>query len=358
MRNLRTFTVFASLAVGSATSALAGAGVVTTTVTPLQGNVTYSAPASGKIAALNTYVGYTVTVGSDPTNTNTINNVYFTGTTAATDPAELATFSSSVGITCTLDSTQTAVNCPIGQLRPGDTVSFVLFFNGPLQVINSVADAAGSDSLGFSGTTYYAEGTGGLQSPPQNSTVPWSTSPVLLGTINPDNVKSGVPKNGATLFTGNGGIPTSGNKSAMVSVVPTVTNLPYTTADLTVTRELAASAGDCQTQGHFVECPTYTVTIPGTFSASSPLTNTYRIDSSSLKMPANKILNSVLISYSGDGGATFAPVGACTNGAPNTNGVPCILSSQCYKNNVQPADLAGDCEWILINTRNGLTKFY
>jgi len=150
----------------------------------------------------------------------------------------------------------------------------------------------------------------------------------------------------------------------MLAGIPALTGTQTSaTADLQITRALDTdTSGDgpnCLSQGHFKECPTYAVTIPDTtFASTSPLTTTYRIDASSLKMVPNKILNSVLISYSSDGGATFTTVQACTNGAPTGTGVPCILSSQCFKNNVQPADLAGDCEWILINTKNGLTKFF
>ena len=112
----------------------------------------------------------------------------------------------------------------------------------------------------------YAERLGGPNSPPQNSILDVDAPPVLLGTANPDRVKSGVPKSGASLYTGlTGGIPTSSNKSTMLAVIPTLT-AASTTADLVITRvtdDAEQRRRDCITQGHFRECPTFDVTIPG-----------------------------------------------------------------------------------------------
>ena len=75
-------------------------------------------------------------------------------------------------------------------------------------------------------------------------------------------------------------------------------------------------------------------------------------------MSTAKILNSVQISYTANGSTTSTNVEACTNGTINGNGVPCILSAQCYKRSTSgwTADLDGDCEWILINGENGTLK--
>ncbi|HKX41702.1 MAG TPA: hypothetical protein VJO99_11125, partial [Burkholderiaceae bacterium] len=87
-------------ALGTGTSAFAGTGTFTTTVTPLTTNVTYSTPAAGKVPPLNTVVGYTVAIASDPTNTNNTNHIVFIGTTTVTDAAEAAEFGSADGATC------------------------------------------------------------------------------------------------------------------------------------------------------------------------------------------------------------------------------------------------------------------
>jgi hypothetical protein len=223
-------------------------------------------------------------------------------------------------------------------------------------MVNGTADADGSDFINVNMHVLYAEGTNVGNSQPQNSNQDIPAPAVLLGTSNPDRIKSGVPKNGASLYTGSAGIPTPTNKSTLLAAIPPLSG-SFTTADLEISRELDTALGECLNQGHFKECPTYKVTIPATtFSPGAPLTTTYRIDASSLKMSASKILNSVLITYTG-GSFTDEPVHACTNGTVTGTGLPCVLSKQCYKNNAQPASLAGDCEWILINTENGLTKF-
>ena len=103
---------------------------------------------------------------------------------------------------------------------------------------------------------------------------------------------------------------------------------------------------------------------------AEPLTFTYRIDASNLKMPPSKLLNSVSIKYSGKKydtvtGAELAPPWentdvpkVCVNNQPSKDGLPCVLNSRCYKKNETGgiADLQDDCEWILINTGNGLLK--
>ena len=86
-------------------------------------------------------------------------------------------------------------------------------------------------------------------------------------------------------------------------------------------------------------------------------------------MSPAKVLNSVVLSYTGGPVdiLTGLPryqnttVNACVNGSVNTApnaGLPCILSSQCYKRSTPgwTLDLDGDCEWTLINSENGTLK--
>lgn len=345
--------------------AMAGAGQINTTVVTVTPNVTYSAAASGTTPALKTLIIYTVSVSSDPANTNTINNVRFTGTATATaGTSEPVVFDSAVGASCvTTNAQQSAIECAIGQLRAGQTYpTFTLFFRGPAKATTLPDGVDGqcstTDCVSFAGTTFYAEGTGGLDtSVPQNSTVAWSASAnVTLGTSNPTRVKSGLGQAGGKLFTGGGGVPTSINKLAMVSDVPALSTTTYTTADLLITKQLATdTSGTCGNAGNLNECPTFSVNIPGDFPVAPYLTNTYRVDATNLRKSGSQVLNNALIYYRSTESGPETLVNACTNGAPAGNGIPCVLDKKCYKKNVG-GGLGEDCEWVLINNKNGFTR--
>lgn len=355
MCNLRIAILLASMSCGVASSAFAGAGTLSATMTRLADNVTYSIASP----AMPTYVGFTI--GLSNSGGNTINNISFTVKARATDTAETVALFSGLPAGCNPNpSDASEFTCTVGQLQAGQSIaSFTVFYKAPVKVLNNQYDDPGTDFVDLHLQVVYAERFGGVpSSPPQNSVADFDTATansVEIGTNNPTRVKSGVPKNQTvSLYTGTAGIPTSTNKSTMLASIPALGAV--TTADLSI--DPASDPSGCLTQGHFTQCPTYSVTIPGTLLPY--LTTTYRIDASNLQMAPNKILNGTLILYTG-GTFVDTPVGACTNGQPNTGsleGLPCVLSKQCYKNNAQPADLAGDCEWILINTKNGLTKFF
>ena len=76
--------------------ARAGAGQVTTVVTPLSPNVSYGIAATLTTPALKTWVGYRVEIAN--AGGNTINAIRFTGSTLVTDGAEQALFSSVEGV--------------------------------------------------------------------------------------------------------------------------------------------------------------------------------------------------------------------------------------------------------------------
>src|SRR5580765_7415888 len=120
------------LGLAFASVAVAGAGLVTTAVTPLSGNVTYSIPATTN--PLVTYIGYTVAIANG--GGNTVNNIVFTAQTAVTNTAEAATFSSADGATCaTTNAAKTAISCSIGQLKAGKAFpTFAVFFLAPAKV--------------------------------------------------------------------------------------------------------------------------------------------------------------------------------------------------------------------------------
>src|SRR5690349_15725540 len=159
---------FFALAVHS--SALAGAGIITTTVTPLTNSVTYSSTATTvpPRPALVTFVGYTVTVTNG--GGNTINNIVFTGAATVTDTDEKAVFSSAEGASCTTtNADHTAVQCTIGQLTAGRSFpTFALFFTAPAKDTatplpnGDSAHCDTTDCVHFNGATIYAEGTGGV----------------------------------------------------------------------------------------------------------------------------------------------------------------------------------------------------
>lgn len=354
MGHSNSLAILVALTVGGVTSAFAGAGIVSTTVAPVGTNVTYSKLAAGKTPALNTYVGYTVSIGSDASNTNTINNVVFTATTSVTDGDEAAEFSSVEGASCAVAANPAgspvnarSISCAIGQLRAGQSYPpFVVFFKAP---VKDTATPTTPDNIRFSGITYYAEGTGGLQSPPQNSTVPWSAADVLLGTPNPVLIKSAVQKSGGTLFTGDGVSTGSNPFTTAVTVPPAVT---YSKAQI----DVSPNAVNCT---NFSSCYQAQVSVldpttgsPATFSPY--LTVVLRQDAATI-VKGTKI-ESVTLVYT-DAGSTEHIVGLCASPTtPRTDGIPCIANRVYYKNkgvSGWTTDLDGDFEWTLININNG-----
>lgn len=351
MRNLKSAVVFAASMFGIATSALAGAGVITTTVTPLSGNVTYSIPGATSPPRLDTFVGYTVSISND--GGNTINNIRFTGAANATDGAEKATFNSVEGATCvTTTPDLTAIECTIGQLTAGQSfASFAVFFKAPAKITNGVADVNGQDSVNFAGITYYAEGTGGPNSVPQNSTKTWAASAVALGTDNPLLVKSTVPKSGGKFFTGAGGISTGADRFTTTVTVPAAAT--FTTAQINESE--FPTLDNCTTNFFFV-CFKSDITIGGTFSPY--LTFVLRQDA--LNIRGGTKIGSVVIQYVDQLNVTHI-VGDCASPTtPRTDFLPCIAKRVDYKNSRVPGwttDLDGDFEWTLINLKNGSIRF-
>lgn len=346
--------VFACACAAVPMAAWAGAGVLTTVVTPLSPAVTYSALASVSPVRpkLDTFVGYTVTVAN--AGGNTINNISFTGSTLVTDGDEKAVFSSIEGATCTV-TTATSISCAIGQLKAGQAFpTFAVFFKAPVKdTVSPLPDGvagncASTDCVSFSGITYYAETTGGASSPVDNSVSEWTTGQVTLGTFNPTLVKSAVPKGGGSLFTGSGGVSSSADPFATTVVVPAGTT--FTTAEVSETPD------SINCTNNFSTCFRSDITIPGTFSPY--LTIVLRQDVSTI-LKGTKI-ESVLIEYTGPAGAVL--VGDCASPTtPRSDGLPCIAKRTYYKSSRTPgwtAELDGDFEWTLINLKNGSYKVF
>src|SRR5205823_5757981 len=142
MRNLRLLTIAGSLACGFVSSALAGAGSLSATMTPLGTNVTYSVASP----VMDTYVGYAITFGN--TGGNTINNISFTVTARATDGAEsVALFNEAAYLPSVCSKTAPSVfTCNVGQLKAGAAFpSFQVFYKAPVKVTNGTADDPGTD---------------------------------------------------------------------------------------------------------------------------------------------------------------------------------------------------------------------
>jgi hypothetical protein len=343
MRSLRTLTVLTSLAVGSVSSAFAGAGVVDTVVTRLQDAVTYSK------APLTTYVAYQVQVSN--AGGNTVNNIRFTAKSVATGGVGPALYSSAEGGSCQPAADPTEVTCTIGQLTATTpALPITLFFVAPA---NDTADPPVPDFVTLTGTTFYGEGTGGAGSPPDNSIKEWVTPyatvlPVALGTNNPTLVKSAVPKSGGQFFTGDA-VATGGDKWTTTVVVPATTS--FTTAEIAETMGLPLAA-------NLLDSRITTLSIPGAFAK---LVITLRRDASTIVKGAK--IGSAKVYY-GDPSvpdpridyANFQ-VPSCadtTYGVLPQPGIPCINRRTEYTKKTAPApDWEGDWEFEVFALDNG-----
>jgi hypothetical protein len=236
-------------------AAFAGAGLINTNVTTL-GDVTYSLPASGKNTASPNYFGAKVSVSSDPSNTNTINNVRFTATVVVNNASGKATFSSAQGATCnttvnpgTATNDGTSIECQIGQLKAGQPFpDFVIFFAAP----NQGQGDPNAATITLQGRTWYAEGTGGVPGPsPENSFDDWDPKSFNLGVSDTKKLRTAVASSGGRFFTGFFGVP---NKTddffATTLVVPAVTT-GYSTA--TIDESLPKSGAS---DPAYLKCPT------------------------------------------------------------------------------------------------------
>jgi hypothetical protein len=349
---------------GNVTPAFAAAGEITASVTAVSPQVTYSSTGTG----LTTFFALQgqLTNGSP----NTINDVTITVKVSATDPAEqieLFDAGSYLPSACTQTS-PSQFTCALRQLKSGASfpaTPFTVFYKAPVKVVNGVADGVGADTIKADVHLVYAEGTRDTPSVPQNSVRDLTfASLVTLGTDTQVNVKSAVPKSGASLFT-DAGVPSAANKAAERADIPSL-SVPFAISDITIGDNTADA--QCINLGHFYQCPVFFTSIQdgslqeALFPNPPWLTTIYRIDLTNLKIPTSKLLTSVQLLYTG-GIFTDFPVLACVNGAPNTGaptdaqpaGVPCVLSSQCFKKGTLGSE-NGFCEWDLINIRNGSLK--
>ena len=383
---------------------IANAPLQTAPIAPilaLQNNVTYFTPASGRIPANETQAGFLVGSGAytaQQISGNTLNRVTVTFEAWVTDPAQTITFRqpevylAGLPSACTWDNlpaNRKTITCFYRQTRQGDIVlpAFTVFFNAPAKVINGTADADGTDFINTSLRITYAEGSNGSNSQPSNSDllIPQANNTVLLGTNNPVNIKSGVAKGGANLFTGDAGIPRNESAKRLTQLlrVPTlagsytVSTIDITAVSGTNTIDPSLAESNCSTAGNFQSCPVYETKIVDPVTGlktefndpNAPLVLVYRIDGSNLKRSLTQIVSGATLTYSFTATGAELPVGACTNGQPNPDGTPCLLvAPQCFRNlqstqNAfngavvgRQADLVGDCEWVTISRGNGFVR--
>jgi hypothetical protein len=265
MKKMKSILLFAACGWAVLATAHAGvSGTISVTVAPIEPNATYSSVGP---PALNSVVGYQVDVKNTGKNTN--NNVVFHAAVGITDAAETVTFSSAEGLVCnsepplTNNATQIGIACSIDTLSAGQSApTFFIFFNTPQQVLNGTADGPGTDFVNLAYQVTFAEGKHGPKSKPANGfTTPALASPIVLGTANPQLVRSVVLASGGTFFTGNGGVAAIGDEHATKTVVPPLTS--HTTVDIAETPIAGSATAPC-TANVFV-CYISQITIPGNF---------------------------------------------------------------------------------------------
>ena len=383
--------VFVTALLGVSSGAMAAAGVIVPTVTPLATTVTYSTDGTGGKAVQTYYVGYTVSFANP--GKNTINDVSFRATIKADDPQEVVAFSSTEGAwTCSVQPPTTAdnsvtVSCPLGTFAKGQTKGpFAIFFVSPVQDTASPLPA-GTDKVHFDGLVVQQEGFNGPNSW-NNSLYTWATADVTLGTTTPNNVTTAVLKTGGTVVTNDGLVPSTTAPITTKVAIPPIPS--FTTANL-----LQAPLTPC-ISNTFSQCQSSTLTIPGTFDY---LTIVLRQDASTFAPPyAIPSIGNVFVRYPDDAGNVTSPVQPCPSPTtPLPGGIPCIAgtTSTVTSSNTSPVctykwvkvcrdhdsyrysssssydddddcryekvtvctpvylNLSGYFEWVIINTKNG-----
>jgi hypothetical protein len=363
--------------------AIAAAGMITATVTPLETTVTYSTVGPNEQTF---YVGYTVTFTN--VTPNTINHVSFRGTASVTDPEETADYDSAEGWTCSVQpptepGNAVTVSCPLGSFAGGQSKGpFAVFFRSPVKDFGTPTPV---DYVRFDGLIVQQEGFNGPPNTWSNSIYTVPRVNVLLGTTTPDNVKTAVPKSGATIFTGDGSDPSVGDPITTKVIIPPLPS--FTTAKLFEQKQAV-----CLGFNNFVDCYSSEITIPGLFDPY--LTIVLRQHASTFK-PSDTMPNieNVVVRY--DYFDSFNQpqnylVGPCSSPTvPLAGGLPCIAgkTSTVTASNTSPVctltwvvrdhgnskdtnhkekhgewvevctpvnlNLSGYFEWVIISRKNG-----
>jgi len=357
MKYLNTALALVVTVFGSAPSAMAGVtGAISTQVEALSDVVTYSAIGT---AALNTKVGYKVTVRN--VAGNTVNNVVFAGSAVVrklsdgtVNPNELpylVEVNDDAGACGTPTGNSTSVSCNLGQLRAGASRVFAVFFKGPVK--NNDCFVAGGPScevVTFAGATNYSEGMNDTTGANDQSL--WTgPADVPLGTANPTNVRSALPKSGGTFFTGLDAVPSLLTYPFAAKV--TAPNPPvYSSAAILLSKVTANDEVQvCTAAGNFKNCYASQVTIPGVIyvDGSNYLTIVLRVDSSEINTPFRPA--NIKVYYEG----SDSPLPLCSSlgGVPTTTDPHCALPATRYSNAASNGDLRGDVEVVVLGLTNG-----
>lgn len=357
---MKTLTTAAALVLSmfGAAQAVAGVlGAISTQVEALSDVVTYSSAGTN---ALNTRVGYKVTVSN--VGGNTVNNVVFAGNAVVRKLAddtinanELPLFvevNDDAGACGTPTGTSTAVTCNLGQMRAGSTRVFAVFFNGPVKDNDCfVANGPSCEVVRFAGATDYSEGTN--DNTTSNDRSDWvGPADVPLGTANPTRVKTALPKSGGTFFTGLAAEP-----SPLTYPFATKVGAPnppvYSYAEIVLSKAIDnAEVQLCTNAGNFNNCYASQITIPGVIyptSAAGYLTITLRIDSSEVGSQFKSA--NVKVYYD----ASDSPLPRCSalGGFPTATDPHCVLPATRYSNSGKNGELRGDVEVTVLGLRNG-----
>jgi hypothetical protein len=378
-------------AAATALSAAAGAqsaSDIRITIERQSDEVTYSADGtakSGKNAAqlpLVTFSSYKVTVrNAGETSNNTVNNVLFRAATrvatatlpvgtraapfAAPSTGDVTTCSTAVAPADWSYTTSTTpvlytpiagtyIECPIGQLRVGDTKTFFIYFLAPKAPSPLVAESINLDSR-----LNYAEGANDSAGASRVDTQQGTVS-VGLGTFNPTKIKSAVPPNKLVeLFTGQYGVATGTDQWTTTIKVPSAntTNakatidepLPSCTFGTTVLCLVSADISITDSNDALVTLP-----------ASSPLVFKLRRDASTI--PSGSRIRDAVVTYQGNTDPNPLPLPDCGVYPLGSTGPDAQPVKRCevrsarieYKNNNAPtSEYVGDWEFTVQATENG-----
>jgi hypothetical protein len=362
MTHLKSAAVLAAAVAvfGTATPSFGAAGALTfktdPPVTALSDAVTYRG------ANLQTFVGFNVgDVGGTNillTNTggNAVNNVSITLSATVTDAAETLTlYKPEVYLPSSCTWNKDSAGNPV----PGKTVSFTcqrahmangatfpafsVFYSAPTQGSTPL----GSDFVDTNVRVVYGEGLNDQPSSPNNSFFDTPQLQVVkLGTTNPTRVKSGVPKDGVKLDTGNGAIPSPATYPFAASLA-----IPIAAAVTSAEIQLTAitdndGVSSCLALANFIHCYLATVTVPPlVYTDANFMTLLLRIDGSEV---GNKF-NASNVQVFHDGVRIFP----CQAGQPNNIVTACFGTITRYSNAAKNGELRSDVEIPVYTKSNG-----
>lgn len=289
--------------------------------------VTRSRPAAAPPVA--SFAAYRVTITNN--NKNVINHVHVVGATQVIGSSEKAAFAESIGVACApLDAARTQVKCPVGQLRGrGGSATFTVLFKAP----------ASGQKIVFSWQGIFAEGVKDNPSAAHRDTTGVGTTVTLLQAPSATQLKTFVPSQGATIFTGLSPIPTPHDQATTTVSVPKAASA-----------EIIEFVNPQSCAADLLVCFTTDLTIPGTFAN---LVIKLRRDATTIRKYAN--IANAKVFYAADD-IHFVEVQPCDCMPYNrpAPGKPCIESRTAYTYKTAPsAALVGDWEFTLLAVDNG-----